>query len=419
MSTPVSPPTPAPTHGFTTAQVHAGDLHDGAHGSRITPVHLTAGFRFDSLDEARDRFAGDDDGYLYTRVGNPSIAALERRLAALEGGDHAIAVGSGQAAVTVALLGLLRAGDHIVIAGNLYLGSRNLVLENFSRFGITATVVADPSDADQWRSALRPTTRALLAESVSNPTQEVLDIAAVAEVAHSHGVPLVVDNTLATPYLVRPIEHGADVVVHSASKFLAGHGAVIGGAIVIRGHEDYARFARDTIAARFGPTLSPLNAFLIQQGIETLSLRMRQHSANALAVARWLEDRPEVLSVDYAGLASSPWQALAARYLPRGAGGVVSFTLAGGESAARALVESVRLFSHMTHLGDVRSIILHPATTSHAGLSEDERRAARIWPGTIRLSVGIEDIEDLLADLGQALDACAACLPAPRLAAAH
>lgn len=397
------------TPRFATEQIHAGDLVDAGHGARIPPVHLTAGFRFQDFEEARARFAGEDDGYSYTRIGNPSIAALERRLAHLERGDEAIVVGSGQAAVSVALLALLQAGDHLVAAGHLYEGSRNLFTENFARFGIDVDFVDEPTSAEAWTRLVRPTTRAFFGESIANPTNQVLDVALVAEVAHAHGLPLVVDNTLATPYLLRPIEHGADVVVHSASKFLAGHGACLGGAVVVAGTADryatgtgdrgYADFARHVIAARLGPTLSPMNAFLIQQGIETLSLRMRQHSANALVVAQWLERRPEVVSVDYAAL---PWHSSypsARRYLPRGAGAVLAFTLAGGEPAARTVVEGVTVFSHMTHIGDVRSLILHPASTTHALRPQAEREAAGIGAGTLRLSVGVEDADDLLADL--------------------
>jgi O-acetylhomoserine (thiol)-lyase len=397
------------TARFATEQIHAGDLVDAGYGARIPPVHLTAGFRFQDFEEARARFAGEDDGYSYTRIGNPSIAALERRLAHLERGDESIVVGSGQAAVSVALLALLRAGDHLVAAGHLYEGSRNLFQENFARFGIEVDFVDDSTSAEAWTRLIRPTTRALFGESIANPTNEVLDIALVAEVAHAHGLPLVVDNTLATPYLLRPVEHGADVVVHSASKFLAGHGACLGGAVVVAttvdrhatgtGDRGYADFARHVIGARLGPTLSPMNAFLIQQGIETLSLRMRQHSANALVVAQWLERRPEVVSVDYAAL---PWHAsypAARRYLPRGAGAVLAFTVAGGEPAARTIVEGVTVFSHMTHIGDVRSLILHPASTTHALRPRAEREAAGIGAGTLRLSVGIEDADDLVADL--------------------
>ena len=427
--------------GFATEQVHGGEAPDGS-GARVTPVHLTAGFVFDSFAHARARFAGEDDGYTYTRIGNPTVAALERRLARLEGGAEAVVLGSGQAAVSVALLGLLRAGDHLLAAGTIYEGSRGLFAENFARFGIEVDLVEDPTDLHAWRALVRPTTRALFGESISNPTNVVLDVAGVAAIAHAHGVPLVVDSTLATPYLLRPIEHGADVVVHSASKFLAGHGASLGGAVVVagdvvadpalfghlvepsallggrswteaHGSRAYIAYARAVIASRLGPTISPLNAFLVQQGLQTLSLRVRQHCANALAVAAWLGEQPEVASVGYAGLPSSPSAELAERYLPRGAGSVLCVTLHGGEAAAERFVDGVRLFSRMTHLGDVRSLVLHPASTTHAHRDPGELAAAGIHPGTLRLSIGTEETADLLADLERALCAVRA-VPRPR-----
>ncbi|MFC3690111.1 O-acetylhomoserine aminocarboxypropyltransferase/cysteine synthase family protein [Aquipuribacter hungaricus] len=420
--------------GFATEQVHGGEAPEDGFGARVTPVHLTAGFVFDSFAHARARFAGEDDGYTYTRIGNPTVAALERRLARLEGGAEAVVVGSGQAAVTVALLGLLQAGDHLLAASTIYEGSRGLFLENFARFGIEVDLVEDPTDLDAWRALVRPTTRALFGESISNPTNVVLDVAGVAGVAHEAGVPLVVDSTLATPYLLRPLEHGADVVVHSASKFLAGHGASLGGALVVAEHvvadprlfahlvepsallggrswtdvhgsRAYVAYARAVIASRLGPTISPLNAFLVQQGLQTLSLRLRQHCAGALAVAGWLAARPEVASVRYAGLPGDPSADLAARYLPRGAGSVLCVTLHGGEAAAERFVDGVRLFSRMTHLGDVRSLVLHPASTTHAHRDPAELAAAGIHPGTVRLSIGTEEPEDLLADLEGALAA--------------
>ncbi|AXH36337.1 O-acetylhomoserine aminocarboxypropyltransferase/cysteine synthase [Humibacter sp. BT305] len=422
--------------GFATQQVHAGERLDGDAGARVTPIHLTAGFVFDDFDQARDRFHGDVEGFTYTRLGNPTTAAVERKLAALEHGVDAIAVASGQAAVTVALLALLRAGDRILASRSIYEGSRGLFRENFANLGIGVDFVDDPHDLAEWRARIRPETRVLFGESIPNPKNDVLDISGVADVAHDHGLPLVVDSTLATPYLVRPIDFGADVVVHSTSKFLAGHGASLGGAVIDGGRLDwaarpelfpqltapsaglggrsyverfgdraYAEYARSVIASRFGPTLSPLHAFLLQQGIETLSLRIERHSENALQVARWLEEQPEVASVDYSGLETSPYHGLAKRYLPRGQGSVFGFTLTGGEPAARAVVDAVTLFSRMTHLGDVRSLILHPATTTHSLLTGDELRANGIHPGLLRLSIGIEDVDDLLRDLAQALAA--------------
>ncbi|QHC58524.1 PLP-dependent transferase [Rathayibacter sp. VKM Ac-2760] len=413
--------------GFATRQLHAGAVEDALHARR-TPIYLTAGFSFDSFDEARDRFAGAD-GYTYTRVGNPTTDAVERRLAALEGGVEALLVGSGQAAVSVALLALASAGDHVVAASSLYEGTRNLLLENLARLGVATTFVEDADDPLAWADAITPRTRAVLIESIPNPRNDVVDVRLVAEVAHRAGVPVVVDNTFATPYLLRPLEHGADIVVHSASKFLAGHGAVIAGVIVDGGRFDwrtpqyphlaaaierggdleraFADYARHVVAGRMGPTVSPLTAFLLEQGLETLSLRVRHQSRSALAVARWLEERPEVASVDYSGLASSPSHALARRLLPLGQGSVFSFTLHGGEEAARRFSDALGLFTRMTHLGDVRSLVLHPASTTHVGRTAEQLAAAGIGPGLLRLSIGIEDVEDLLADLERGLAAAA------------
>lgn len=418
---------------FTTEQVHAGFEPDEGHGARITPVYLSAGFLFDDFEQARDRFAGDEPGYTYTRMGNPTVAAVERKLAALEHGAEAIAVGSGQAAVTVAALGILHAGDHLVSAKSIYEGSRGLFRENFTRFGIEASFVGDANDADAWRAAIQPNTKLLFIEPIPNPKNDLVDVELVAGVAREFGIPLLVDNTLSTPYLLRPADYGAAIVVHSTSKFLSGHGSSLGGVVVDAGRFDwgarpdlfphlneasawlggrsyveafgtgaYAAFTRGVIASRLGPILSPINAFLLQQGIETLSLRVAQHSRGALAVARWLEQQPEVESVDYAGLESSPSHALALRYFPRGYGSVFSFTLRGGEAAARAVVNAVELFSRMTHLGDVRSLVLHPASTTHTLLSPAELAAIGLGPGLLRLSIGIEEPADLIADLERA-----------------
>jgi O-acetylhomoserine (thiol)-lyase len=421
---------------FATEQVHAGELPERGFGSRITPIYLSAGFEFDDFTQARDRFAGDEDGYTYSRVGNPTNAAVERKLASLEHGADAILVGSGQAAITVGLLGILKAGDHIVSARSIYEGTRGLFRENFSRFGIDVDFVDDASDLDEWRRLIRPTTRLLFGETIPNPKNDLIDIEAIVGVAHEYGLPFAIDNTLATPYLLRPIDYGADIVLHSASKFLSGHGSSLGGVIVDAGKFDwsarpdafphlntpqnalrgasyverygnraYVAYTRSVIASRLGPVLSPFNAFLLQQGIETLSLRVAQHSRNALTIATWLEAQPEVESVDYAGLPSSPYNLLARRYLPRGAGSVFAFTLQGGETAAARFLNNVELFTRMTHLGDVRSLILHPATTTHTLLSEEELVANGIDPGLIRLSVGIEDADDLIRDLERGLEA--------------
>ncbi|MBF4462407.1 MULTISPECIES: O-acetylhomoserine aminocarboxypropyltransferase/cysteine synthase family protein [unclassified Rathayibacter] len=416
--------------GFATRQLHAAAGEDALHARR-TPIYLTAGFSFDSFDEARDRFAGPD-GYTYTRVANPTTDAVERRLAALEGGAEALVVGSGQAAVSVALLALAGAGDHLVAAASLYEGTRNLLLENLARLGITTTFVEDAGDPAAWSAAITSRTRAVLVEPIPNPRNDLVDLRLVASVAHGAGVPLVVDNTFATPYLLRPIEYGADVVVHSASKFLAGHGAVIAGVVVDAGRFDWRAhaeafphlaasaaspkraliaYARDVIAGRMGPTVSPLTSFLLEQGLETLSLRVAHQSRSALHVARWLERRPEVESVDYSGLSSSPSHALARCYLPLGQGSVFSFTLRGGEEAARRFSDALAVFTRMTHLGDVRSLALHPASTTHTGRTPEQLAAAGIGPGLVRLSIGLEDVEDLVDDLARGLAAAEATRP--------
>lgn len=421
---------------FATRQIHAGVDRTSGHRPRATPIYLTAGFEFGDFDEANARFAGTDDGYSYTRVGNPTIDAAERRIADLEGGVDALVLASGQAATATALLALAGAGDHIVSAASIYEGSRALIAHDLGRLGISSTFVADANDDAAWDAAIRPNTRALFAESIPNPKNDVLDLAAVSAVARRHGIPLVIDNTLATPYLLRPIEHGADIVVHSASKFLAGHGSVLGGVIVDGGTFDWAgsseRYPQLTaergadgrtaleragrgafadvaraVALRHGPVASPFTAFLLLQGIETLSLRVQRHSASALAIAAWLADQPAVASVDYAGLGASPYHALAERYLPDGAGSVFAFTLRGGRPAAAAFTNAVRLFTRMTHLGDTRSLVLHPASTTHVLRSADELAAAGIDEGLLRLSIGLEEPADLIADLERGLAAAA------------
>ncbi|MET0673327.1 MAG: aminotransferase class I/II-fold pyridoxal phosphate-dependent enzyme [Microbacterium pygmaeum] len=422
---------------FDTRQLHAGQDADSAHRPRATPIYLTAGFEFDDFDQGHARFAGTDDGFSYTRVGNPTNAAAERRIADLESGIGAVLVASGQAAVATVVLALVNAGDHVLSSSSIYEGTRELLRDDLARLGVAVDFVIDPNDTDEWRAKLRPNTRLLFAESIPNPRNDVLDIEAVAGVAHEFGVPLIVDNTLATPYLVRPLEHGADIVVHSASKFLAGHGTVLGGIIVDGGSFDWMRradaypqitgdrgpdgrtvaersgqrafldFAR-RVAMRYGPCPSPLNAFLILQGIETLSLRVRHQSASARHLAHWLERQPGVASVDYSGLASSPHRARAERYLPRGQGSVFAVTIHGGLEAARTFTNALRLFTRMTHLGDVRSLVLHPATTTHVLRTDEQLAAGGIGPGLLRLSIGLEDVDDLIADLDQAFAAVAA-----------
>lgn len=420
------------TARFATRAVHAARGRETA-ASRATPIYLTAGFEFDDFDHAADHF-GTGTGFGYTRTGNPTVHAVERQLASLESGADAVLVASGQAAVSAAVLSVVGAGDHIVSSTHIYEGTRGLFLDNLARLGIETTFVDDIADPDAWREAIRPTTRALFAESLANARNDVLDVAAVSAVGDESAIPLIVDNTLATPALLRPLEHGAAIVVHSASKFLAGHGSVLGGVIVDDGRFDaeraghnaphlvlpgrgglpsvYARhggrariaYVRESVAPRFGASPSPLNAFLIGQGAETLGLRVERQSRNALEVARWLAAHEAVESVDYAGLPTHPHHATALRYLDGGFGSIFTVTLRGGLPAARRFVEEVEVFTHMTHIGDVRSLVLHPGTTSHAQRTDEERRVLGVSPGTLRLSIGIEDVDDLVADLARVLE---------------
>lgn len=419
------------TTRFVTRAVHAGRVRETAR-SRATPIYLTAGFEFDDFDHAADHF-GSGSGFGYTRTGNPTVRAVERQLAALESGVDAVLVASGQAAVVTALLTVAGAGDHIVSSTHIYEGTRGLLLDNLARLGIETTFIDDIADPDAWRAEIRPNTRALFAESIANARNDILDISAVSAVADEVAIPLIVDNTLATPYLLRPIEHGAAIVVHSASKFLAGHGSVLGGVIIDDGRFDAAlaghnaphlvlpgrgglpsvasrhggnariAYARESVAPRFGASPSPLNAFLIGQGTETLGLRVERQSRNARQIAQWLEAQDAVESVDYVGLPSHPDHATALRYLEGGFGSIFTFTLRDGLPAARRFVEQVQVFTHMTHIGDVRSLVLHPGTTSHSVRTPEERDILGVRPGTLRLSIGIEDVDDLIADLAHVL----------------
>ncbi|HWS57779.1 MAG TPA: bifunctional o-acetylhomoserine/o-acetylserine sulfhydrylase [Actinotalea sp.] len=422
---------------FETRQIHAGQQADPATGARALPIYQTTSFVFPDADTAAARFALADLGPIYTRIGNPTQGAVEDRIASLEGGVGALLLASGQAAETFAILNIAEVGDHIVASPSLYGGTYNLLHYTLPKLGITTTFVTDPHDPQAWRDAVQPNTKLFFGETIPNPKADILDIEAVAAVAHEVGVPLVVDNTVATPYLIRPLEHGADVVVHSATKYLGGHGSAIGGVIVDGGSFDYAQhperfpnyntpdpsynglvFGRDLgvggifginlsyiLKARvqllrdLGSAISPFNAFLIAQGLETLSLRVERHVANAEKVAAWLEAREDVTKVHYAGLASSPWHANALKYAPRGAGGVVAFELVGGAEAGKAFVDALELHSHVANIGDVRSLVIHPATTTHSQLTPAEQLESGITPGLVRLSVGIEHIDDILADL--------------------
>ncbi|WP_433559846.1 O-acetylhomoserine aminocarboxypropyltransferase/cysteine synthase family protein [Pseudonocardia xinjiangensis] len=428
---------PAPRWSFSTRQVHAGTSSDPAIRARAVPIYQTTSYVFTDSEHAADAFALRDlASHAYTRLSNPTTAVVEERMAALEGGTAAVALGSGQAATALALLNLARAGDHIVAAAALYGGSHTLLAHTFADLGIAVSFVEDPDDLAAWRAAVTPRTRALFGESIGNPLGNVLDVAGVAEVAHDAGVPLVVDNTVPTPYLLRPFEHGADVVVHSTTKFLAGHGTAIGGVVVDGGRFDFGAdparwpgltapdptyqglsfwdaFSGDGLAFSMrlrtrllrdlGPAVSPFNSFLLLQGLETLDLRLARHCANATAVAQWLERHPQVRRVHYPGVASSRWSDRARHYLPQGAGAVVAFEIEGGRDAGRRFVDGLTLFSHLANIGDVRSLAIHPASTTHAQLDPDQQRASGVTPGLIRLSVGIEGIDDLLADLESAL----------------
>ncbi|WP_316755848.1 O-acetylhomoserine aminocarboxypropyltransferase/cysteine synthase family protein [Streptomyces herbicida] len=424
---------------FETRQVHAGAVPDPTTGARAVPIHQTTSYVYRDTAHAAAAFELSDlTTHAYTRLSNPTTAVAEERIAALEGGSAAVAVASGQAATALALLNLARTGDHIVASSSLYGGTRTLLEYTFADFGIDVTFVDDPDDLGAWYSAVRPTTQALFGESIGNPRGNVLDIEAVARIAHKIGVPLVVDNTVLTPYLLRPFEHGADIVVHSTTKFLSGHGTGIGGVVVDSGHFDfgadpdrwpgitrpdptynglsfwdscsdlglaYALRLRTRLVRDLGPAVSPFNSFLLLQGLETLSLRIERHVANAQTLAAWLEVQPQVGRVHYAGLPSSPWQTQAKRYLPRGAGAVLAFELADGLEAGRRFVEGVRLFSHLANIGDVRSLVIHPASTTHAQLDAGQQAAAGVTPGLVRLSVGLEGVDDLIADLEAGLRA--------------
>ena len=422
---------------FETRQIHAGQSPDEATHARALPIYQTTSYTFNSSEHAANLFALKEFGNIYTRIMNPTQAAVEDRVASLEGGVGALLTSSGQAAETLALLNLAESGDHIVTSARLYGGTYNLFHYTFKKLGIDVSFVNDPDDMEQWRAALRPNTKALFAETISNPQIDILDIEAVAGVAHEAGVPLVVDNTIATPYLIRPFEHGADIVVHSATKYLGGHGSAIAGVIVDSGNFDYARdpgkfpgfnepdlsynglvYARDLgvgsplganlafiLKARvqllrdLGSAIAPFNAFLVAQGIETLSLRIERHVQNAQAVAEWLEGRDEVLSVNYAGLPSSEWYERGRKYAPKGVGGVLAFEIRGGVEAGVRFVQALELHSHVANIGDVRSLVIHPASTTHSQLSQEEQLATGVTPGLVRLAVGLENINDIIADL--------------------
>ena len=423
------------THRFDTLSLHAGAVPDPATGARATPIYQSASFVFPDSDHAAALFNMERAGHVYSRISNPTVAVLEERVAALEGGVGSIATASGQAALHLAIATLLGAGQHIVASRSLYGGSHNLLDYTLPRFGIRTTFV-DAGDIDGWRGAIRPETRLLFGETLGNPGLDVLDVPRVAALAHDHGLPLLVDSTFTTPYLMRPFEHGADLVFHSATKFLSGHGVVIGGVLVdggtFRWDEGAARgkfptltepykgfhdmvFAEESTTAAFllrarregirdfGACMAPFTAFQILQGVETLPLRMERHVANARKVVQFLASHAFVESVGYPELPSHPDHELAQRLLPRGCGAVFSFAIKGTRAQGRKLIESLSLFSHLANVGDAKSLVIHPASTTHFRMSADDLRKAGITEGTIRLSIGLEDPDDLIEDLSRAL----------------
>jgi O-acetylhomoserine (thiol)-lyase len=425
------------TWSFETQQIHAGQVADPTTNARALPLYQTTSYTFNDTNHAANLFGLKELGNIYTRIMNPTQAAVEERLAALEGGVGALLLASGQAAETIAILNLAKAADHIVSSPTLYGGTYNLFHYTLPKLGIQVSFVSNPDDPQSWRDAVRPNTKAFFGESIANPKSDILDIEAVAAVAHEVGVPLIVDNTVATPYLIRPIEWGADIVIHSVTKYIGGHGTAIGGVIVDSGRFDYAAqperfpdfnqpdpsyhglvYARDLglngalsanlafiLKARvqllrdLGASIAPFNAWLVALGLETLSLRIERHTSNALAVARWLQARPEVLSVNYAGLESSPWYQRGRKYAPLGTSGILAFELQGGVEAGKTFVEALKLHSHVANIGDVRSLVIHPASTTHSQLSPTEQLASGVTPGLVRLSVGLESLQDILSDL--------------------
>lgn len=426
-----------PTYGFATKSVHSGAAPDATTGARITPIYQTASYVFEDVDHAASLFNLHTFGYIYSRLTNPTVSVLEERVATLEGGRAAVGAASGHAAQFITFFTLLEPGDHFVASRNLYGGSLTQFGLSFKKLGWNCTFV-DPNDPENFRKAMTERTKAIFIESLANPGGIIVDIEAVAKVAHDAGIPLIVDNTLATPFLCRPMEWGADIVVHSTTKFLAGHGNALGGVVVESGKfnwgqndkfpslsqpepayhgltfaETFGDFAFTTkaraVALRdFGPAMAPMNAFLTITGIETLHLRMERHCANAAKVAAFLADHPAVAWVSYAGLPGSKYKGLQEKYLPGGAGAVFTFGVKGGFDVGCKIVENVRLFSHLANIGDTRSLILHPASTTHRQLTEEQQVAAGAGPDVIRLSVGIEDVADLIADLEQALAAATA-----------
>lgn len=416
--------------GFETAQIHAGATPDPATNSRATPIYQTTAYVFNNSEHAAKLFGLAEFGNIYTRIMNPTQDVAEKRIAALEGGTAALLLASGQAAETFAILNIAEAGDHIVASSTIYGGTYNLFKYTLPKLGITTTFVENQDDLAEWQAAVKPNTKAFFAETIGNPKVSILDIEGVSEVAHKNGVPLIVDNTVATPFLIQPLKHGADIVVHSATKFLAGHGTVVAGAIVDGGKFEWSKSgkfpglttpdpsyhgvnytaalgdgiayiikARVQLLRDIGAAISPNSAFQLIQGIETLSLRIERHVENATKIAQFLANHPQVESVNYAALPTSPWHEAAKKYAPKGAGAIVSFEIKGGTEAGGKFVDSLELFSHVANIGDVRSLVIHPASTTHSQLTPAQQLTTGVTPGLIRLSVGLESVEDLIADL--------------------
>jgi O-acetylhomoserine (thiol)-lyase len=430
-------------YGFGTLALHAGQIPDPATGARAVPLYQTTSFVFDSAEHAASLFNLQTFGNVYTRLSNPTTAVFEERVAALEGGRAAVATATGQAAEMAAILTLAEAGDHIVSASTLYGGTHTLLAVNLAKLGIETSFV-DPADPENFRRALKDNTKLVYAETLGNPLINIVDIEPIAAIAHEHGVPLVIDNTVPSPYLCRPFEHGADIVIHSATKYIGGHGTTMGGVIVesgkfpwgeprvrarfpgmhepsrgyhgVRFFETFGDFAftmrvRMETLRTFGPAISPFNSWMLLQGLETLHIRMERHCGNALAVARFLQEHPRVSWVNYPGLPGDRYHALAGKYLPRGASGLLNFGVKGGSGKANAagekFIEAASFMSHLANIGDAKTLIIHPASTTHRQMSDEEQAKAGVTPDMIRISVGLEDLDDILWDIDQALAAAA------------
>jgi len=418
--------------GFETLCLHAGQIPDAQTGSRAVPLYQTTSYVFDSADHAASLFNLQTFGNVYTRLSNPTTAVFEERMAALEGGRAAVATASGQAAEMVAFLNILEKGDHVVSSSKLYGGTYTMLAVNFAKFGIEATLV-DPDEPENFRKSLKPNTKAIFSETLGNPAINMIDIEAIGAIAREAGVPFIVDNTAASPYLCQPLRHGADVVVHSATKFIGGHGTSMGGVVIESGkfpwdngkfpgmtepsigyhgvkfYETFGDFgftmkARMEVMRVFGPAIAPFNSWLLLQGLETLPVRMDRHVANAVGVAKFLRDHPKVAWVNYPGLPDNKYHALARRYMPKGAGSLLSFGVKGGYEAGIKFIEALTFVSHLANIGDARSLVIHPASTTHRQLNEEEQKKAGVPPDMVRLSIGLESLDDILWDLGQALE---------------